>query len=144
MNINEQVRLKFYGIDIANVEFNSQQSFLSIEDKAIQIDIVPKVFYPEGENKHFSILMNVLLKVEDYFELKVFAIGAFELEREVNTEIKKGFINVNAPAIMFPYVRSFISTFTASLGNATGTIIIPPQAFSGELETFDNSESQQN
>lgn len=140
MNIDEQVRLKFHGVDITNVEFNLQQSFTGLEDKAIQINIVPKVFYPKGENKRFSILMNVLIKVEDYFELKVFAIGDFELEREVNIEIKKGFINVNSPAIMFPYVRSFISAFTASLGNATGTITIPPQAFSGELETFDNSE----
>jgi len=137
MNINEQVRLKFHGV---NVEFNSEQPLIDIGGKAIQIAVVPKVFYPEGKNRHFTILMDVSTGVEGYFELKVYAVGSFELEREVNPEIKRGFINVNAPAVMFPYVRSFISVFTANLGNTTGTLTIPPQAFSGELEVFEDNE----
>ena len=35
---------------------------------------------------------------------------------------------------MFPYIRSFISTLTANLGNVTGPLTIPIQFFNGVLE----------
>jgi len=48
--------------------------------------------------------------------------------------LKKVFVNINAPAIMFPYVRAFITTLTTNLGNVTSPLIIPTQFFKGELE----------
>ncbi len=50
-------------------------------------------------------------------------------------------MHINAPAIMFPYVRAFLSTITSSFGKATGTIIIPAQTFTGELDII-NLESK--
>jgi preprotein translocase subunit SecB len=48
--------------------------------------------------------------------------------------LKKVFVDINAPAIMFPYVRAFITTLTTNLGNVTSPLIIPTQFFKGELE----------
>ena len=48
----------------------------------------------------------------------------------------KPFIDINAPAIMFPYVRAFLSTLTANLGAGFPPIILPPQIFQGELEVL--------
>ena len=62
--------------------------------------------------------------------------------------LRSTFINTNAPAIMFPYIRSFISTLTSNVGNVTGTLNIPPQFFKGNLpvlseEDLLKTESQQ-
>ncbi len=78
--------------------------------------------------------MDLELNVEKYFSLTLVAVGTFELDSELDDVLRKGFVNSNAPAIMFPYVRSFISTLTANMGNSVGTIVIPTQLFTRELE----------
>jgi preprotein translocase subunit SecB len=80
--------------------------------------------------------MDVTLKAEKYFSLSLLAVGSFSLniDSEKEPELKKQFVNVNAPAIMFPYIRAFITTFTASLGNVTGAIIVPTKFFKGKLD----------
>jgi hypothetical protein len=35
---------------------------------------------------------------------------------------------------MFPYIRAFISIFTANLGNTTNGILIPTQFFKGNMD----------
>lgn len=67
-------------------------------------------------------------------DLFIVALGTFELKGDFDEKTKKSFVNINAPAIMFPYLRSFISTLTSNLGNVTGTLTIPTQFFKGELE----------
>ena len=74
------------------------------------------------------------LMSESFFKLRIVAIGTFELSKAIHGEIKHSFVNVNAPAIMFTYLRSFISTLTSNLGNIIVTLNIPPQFFKGELE----------
>ncbi len=61
-------------------------------------------------------------------------IGNFEFDKNCdNPDLKKAFVNANAPAIMFPYIRSFVTNLTSNLGNVTGPIIIPTQFFQGDL-----------
>lgn len=43
---------------------------------------------------------------------------------------------------MFPYIRSFITTLTANLGDVTGTLTIPTQFFKGELKEIDSIEEE--
>ncbi|MCR9193043.1 MAG: protein-export chaperone SecB [Gammaproteobacteria bacterium] len=132
MEVNEQVQLKFLGVDFPHVNFSSQKPY--IDGGEIHIDLEPKVFYPEEDEKIFRIIMDMTLMSESFFKLRIVAIGTFELSKAIHGEIKHSFVNVNAPAIMFPYLRSFISTLTSNLGNIIGTLNIPPQFFKGELE----------
>jgi len=126
MEVGTQAKLSFKGVDILNVNFNAIAPFR--EDVSIVVACNPKVFYPKEENNIFKILMDVDVKDERYFVLNLRAIG------HIPADLTKNFVNVNAPAIMFPYVRSFITTLTANLGNTTGTLVIPPQFFKGDLE----------
>jgi preprotein translocase subunit SecB len=132
MEVSNQVKLKFHGVDILNVQFKA----IDIPKDGMDIDIncVPRVFYPEGDRHAFRILMEVTIKDERYFALSVNAVGNFELSMELNDDLRKQFVNVNAPAIMFPYLRSFITTLTANMGRTVGTLIIPTQFFKGEIE----------
>jgi len=138
MEVNKQTKLTFHGVDVLNVNFNA----LSPRTENLQIDIncEPKVFYPTDNLNQFKIIMDLELKVKDCFELNIRAVGSFELDTVITKELKKVFVNSNAPAIMFPYVRSFITTLSSNLGNVVGSLIIPTQFFKGELEEIEISE----
>ncbi len=82
--------------------------------------------------------MNIELSAENFFNLQFLSIGTFEIDGNIDGIIKKNFVNINAPAIMFPYVRSFITTLTSNIGNVTTPLIIPSQFFQGELLELDD------
>lgn len=128
----KQPKLTFHGVDIMSVDFKvigKRKTEVNIE-----IQCESRVFYPSDRKNMFNIVMDFELKSEDYFELMLKAVGTFELDSELVDELRKIFVNSNAPAIMFPYVRSFISTLTANLGSVVDTMLIPTQFFRGELE----------
>lgn len=135
METKDQKKLRFHGVDIVKVNFTSYN--IRPKDCEIKLGISPKVYYPKESKTQFSILMEVTLENEKFFKLELFAIGKFDVEIEKeedkDKDLRSSFVNVNAPAIMFPYVRSFITTFTTNLGSPTGPIIIPPQFFKGEI-----------
>lgn len=136
MEIKTQPILNFLGIDIANVNVSLQNPFNHDVKPSIDLSVIPKVFYPENRPNDFTIIIELNVSSKDYFNIDVVAFGNFTLNRpSIDNEVKP-FIDVNAPAIMFPYVRSFLSTLTANLGAGFPPIILPPQIFQGELEVL--------
>lgn len=142
MNTETQIKLKFHSVDFPVVDFRSKKQL--VENQEIKIEIEPKVFFPKEHPNHFNIIQNIHVFVEDVFDLFIVAIGYFELNDVEEEKTKTVFVNMNAPAIMFPYIRSFISTLTSNLGNVTGTLNIPPQFFRGKLETVSEDYIEQN
>ena len=140
MEIKQQSKLSFYGVDIIETTFNVKRRF-NFEEQ-INLEVDAKLIKSIGDG-NFKILMSVSLNVENRFNLLVRGIGNFELESELPNKEQKHFVNANAPAILFPYIRSFLSTFSSSCGQSLPMIVIPPQFFKGELEeiTFENQEN---
>ena len=132
MNTENQIKLKFLSVDFPVVNFRSDKQLL--DNQEIHIEIEPKVFFPKDFPHHFKIIQEVNVTVSETFSLYILAIGNFELIDLNDDRLKNNFVNINAPAIMFPYIRSFISTLTSNLGNVTGTLNIPPQFFKGEIK----------
>lgn len=132
MEVSNQPKLRFHGVDIVNVNLNV---FSNYDNKAeIDLKVEPKVFYPETSSTYFRIVMEVFIHCENFFDLNLLAVGNFEFDSQISDqELKKNFVNENAPAIMFPYVRAFVTTFTSNLGNVTGPLTIPTQFFQGDL-----------
>jgi len=137
MEVSEQVRLKFHGVDFPSVNFSASKP-RDDASSPINISITPKVFYPKDIPNQFKIIQDVKLTCEGYFDFDAIAIGNFEIDLSTDETQRTNFINSNAPAIMFPYVRAFISNFTSSIGYLTGTIIIPPHFFKGQLEIHED------
>ncbi|MFY8187134.1 MAG: protein-export chaperone SecB [Flavobacterium sp.] len=124
--------MKFLSVDFPVVNFRSNKQLL--DNQEIHIEIEPMVFFPKDLPNHFKIIQEVNVTVSETFSLYILAIGNFELNDLNDDRLKNNFVNINAPAIMFPYIRSFISTLTSNLGNVTGTLNIPPQFFKGEIK----------
>jgi preprotein translocase subunit SecB len=141
MEIKEQISLRFKGVDFPSIQLNSLRPFQESDENNISIDIQPKAFIPSDSPNTFKIIMNVEISAEDFFTLKITAVGSFELSHEdVTPEIRKTFINANSTAIMFPYVRAFVSTLTANIGNVTTPILLPTRFFKGDYIEEANSE----
>ncbi|MEO6830712.1 MAG: protein-export chaperone SecB [Chitinophagaceae bacterium] len=135
MEVKKQPRLGFLGFDILRVDFKSIAPLN--DDAETEMSVTAKVFYPENSEANFSILMNVEISFEESFNLSVQGVGNFVVRgEEIDSEIRGGFVNANAPAIIFPYMRAFIATLTANCGKSTSLLTIPTQFFKGDLEEY--------
>lgn len=139
MEVKQQSKLSFYGVDIIETIFNVKRKFNFEEQINLEVDAK---LIKSNEDGIFKILMSVSLHVDNYFNLTTRGIGNFELESALSDREQKHFVNTNAPAIMFPYIRSFLSTFSSSCGQSLPMIVVPPQFFNGDLEeiTFENPQ----
>lgn len=132
-NAGKQDNLRFDGVKFFSVHFDILGSPKDNVD--INLDINPKILY--HSDTKFDILYDVDLNIPEVFKLNLRSVGYFELSQEVleNPNIKDQLVNTNAPAIVFPYIRSFISMFTANLGTIP-SLTIPTHFFKGKLEKF--------
>lgn len=140
MEVQRQDKLHFRGVHIKSVHYDSFEAFDFQE--GIKMSVDAKLRYSGISADDFSILMKITLNAEKYFLLELEGEGLFEVKMAQNDKEKRqSFINNNAPAIMFPYMRAFISSFTANCGGGLiPTLTIPPQFLSGNLEIVESEK----
>jgi len=138
MAVQRQSRITFIGMDIFSVNYSSQRPYDKVSE--IKLEVVPKLFIPKNQSNNFHIIMDAIVQSDGFFRIEVAAGGVFSLSEDIDEKLRGIFMNQNAPAILFPYLRSFISTFTSGLGEATGTLILPPQMFNGDLPVIEETK----
>lgn len=135
MEVGKQNKLNFSGVDIVNINVHVIHPLPKENPPPIDFTIIPKVFYPADAPEEFVILNEVKLVGKEFFNISILAFGFFSMPGlEGNIRDQKGFININAPAIMFPYLRAFVATLTANMGVNFAQILIPPHFFKGDME----------
>ncbi|MFK2635956.1 protein-export chaperone SecB [Bacteroides fragilis] len=84
-------------------------------------------FFSEENSKEFGIGFRINIKDEE-FNILMEMVFLFELDEDVDEKFKQSdFLTINAPAIAFPYVRSYISNLTLQSGFSP--IILPSVNF---------------
>ena len=131
-------QLLFEGVQIVEVEFKTMDGEF-LKDSPVQFKIRPTVLHDKDDKTIFTLIMNASIISENIFTLKFIAIGNFRFEEEdLNPDVRKKLVDFSAPAIMFPYIRSFVTTFTAAIGSLPKPLVIPPQFFQTEIpEVFE-------
>lgn len=112
---------KVHSVELVEVE-NSDEN-----EESFNLDFSPIFF---DDNEHYFVLQFKLsiTSVDDPepFKMELEYYGSFTTEQPIDEEFKQShFPHVNAPAIVYPYLRSFVSTFTLNAGVNTpllGTI----------------------
>jgi preprotein translocase subunit SecB len=75
------------------------------------------VFYPQNESNKFSIVFDLHIKHPGDFELNTKYVSVFSTSENIDEEFKNSaFTKINAPAIAFPFMRSFVATITLNAG----------------------------
>lgn len=140
MSVETQPKLEFLGFEIKEVAYSIVKPY---NKGNISVSINPKLVIHGKtalEFEKFEVLMDVKVFSEGSFEITVSLVGDFLLNLQPEDLIRENLMQQNAPAILFPYVRSFISTLTANLGGAIGTLVIPPQMFKGKIEIISSEQ----
>ena len=115
----EKARFRF-------VEYLFQETSIKLTGEDIGDDvefgIEPNGIFEE-DNKMFILTLNVLVKdKKSRLEVKMTVTGKFEYETNDIQELVP-YLGFNAPAIMFPYIRAYITNITALGGMSP--IILP-------------------
>jgi preprotein translocase subunit SecB len=126
-------------------------NFIVVESHIIQnpikqgkasINIEPVgVLDPDG--KTFKLLLDVNVTDENKsFDIKIKTLGVFEFkEKQMGNKLDNYFL-VNAPAIIFPYIRSYISALTSLSG--IKTINLPLMNLTSLIDKLKKSMSDLN
>ena len=124
-NIKSTLRFIDYYVD--EIEFYNNKFF---EERTVAIDfsISHEIEYKEDENNTFFVTLTTIIFDDaidnNYpFTMKVSLTGIFEIDNEDIDNINK-FAEVNSIAILFPYLRSIVSTYTANAN--VQPLILPP------------------
>ncbi len=134
-NIIMSIQIRFRNIQFTDIDYKviSLNQAITI-DPNTSLNIVPEF---DGEHKKkFNIIFTMSLENND-FKLKLKAVAQFSTDQDIDEEfIQSPFVKINAPAIAFPYVRTFISNLT--LNSGYNPIVLPAFNFVKLAENKDN------
>lgn len=118
------MQIRFNHIQFTDIDYKVKTFEKEITHKLETSLSVGSSFSDDNENI-FNIIFNIMLQSKSKeFKLKLKAIAHFSTPDLIDDNFKNSpFIEVNAPAIAFPYVRSFISNLT--LNSGFDPIILP-------------------
>lgn len=109
-------------IRFKHIQFTELETNIKTLDKNITSELetslhIENTFNDKDLNE---VNINFHIKIENSkktFSLNLKAIAQFSTKEEITEELKKSpFFEINAPAIAFPYVRTFISNLTLNMG----------------------------
>ncbi len=124
---NIKSSLKFIDYVVDKVEFYNNKGFDGDSIK-ISLDLDSKVNFYDNEDNSFEVTISAKIFDDAInkgypFSMNVSLTGFFELEN-IDIDKKEIFAEKNAVTILFPYLRSLVSTYTAN--SNVDPLILPP------------------
>ena len=142
MEVKKQTNLRFLGVDILHFDMRTVQAYDKDDPPQIKINNNPFYRFADDDKQILFIVNEIDIALEEFFSIRLVAMGNFELGDDLSKEHLSNYIQVNAPAIMFPYIRSFISLVTLNSGRMIPTITLPPMIFQGEIKEYKDKNTK--
>ncbi|MFA5480464.1 MAG: protein-export chaperone SecB [Candidatus Muiribacteriota bacterium] len=120
--------LKFLGYKISKMKIEIAEDFNFEKESELDIGIAKK-FEIEENISNLQLNLHISNK-NNSLNIEMDSIGGFEKGKKVSEEDFKKFMTVNAPSILFPYLRSTLTSVTSQMG--INPIILPTINFSTE------------
>jgi preprotein translocase subunit SecB len=121
------MQIQFVHIQFTEVSYSVQpfnvEPVTTKQELNIQLHISNS--FSDENKRAFYILFDIALNDKSTeFQLAIKAVAHFTAQEDIEADFKhSSFITVNAPAIAFPYIRTFISNFTLNSGYSP--VILP-------------------
>jgi len=108
--------IQFKGLVIKQCQLDGHGEQLpDIEKAAFNFSYQP-IFTPD-ESSQFGVLFKLKLSCDSSFSIQLNALAKFQCEQALKEEFMTShFPKINAPAIAFPYLRSFIANLMLNAG----------------------------
>jgi preprotein translocase subunit SecB len=105
----EESKFQFKGFVITRSLFERNENELS---KKVSLGFSPKGVYNKKDSS-FQLTLGVAISNENAsFKIELEAVADYLFETEYESEDISNFFYINAPALLFPYIRAYISTLT--------------------------------
>jgi preprotein translocase subunit SecB len=107
---------------LVDVQFTDVECRVKTFDKEVTAKLETTlglaVVLEESKANQFAIIFEIgLASKPKTFKFKLKATAHFEASEKISSDfVNSPFARINAPAIAFPYIRSFISNFTLNCG----------------------------
>jgi preprotein translocase subunit SecB len=115
--------------DISKFQFKGyriKKSLIELEEFSnfdnLKISFKVSGLINKKENIYFLDLSVNIVNQEEDLKIQVDAIGQYKFEQFEKIEDISSFFYVNSSAILFPYIRAYISTLTNLSGNRSVTL----------------------
>lgn len=137
--MEKNIRIQYLGLQTKEVELKIDSYDKSVANE-LETQLKISTGFSDEDKNHFVIIFQIILEnKEKSVFIRVEAHNHFEINQEITKEFENSaFINVNAPAIAFPYVRAFISNLTLNAGY--DPIILPSFNF---VKMFEDKKKEQ-
>ncbi|AII53814.1 protein-export chaperone SecB [Hymenobacter sp. APR13] len=113
-------RFSLQGIQVKESYF-TQSAEASGQDFAVDTEVEGIV---NEATRTFQLHLRVRVSDEqESFEARIHQVGNFVFDRDIEEKVLTNFFVINAPAMLFPFVRSYIASLTALSGYET--ILLP-------------------
>lgn len=123
---SDQPLLKLDQFQVKKIDFEVEKLLDKTITKELNFNLGYRPLHHSEEKSRFAIEFEIKLKnEEENLKLNLVAIGHF-LTKNVTIDedfLNSDFVKLNAPAIVFPYVRSFITTVVVNSG--LNPVILP-------------------
>lgn len=122
---NIQNKIRFVKFFVESLDYNCKNIELNDINEELEIELKITSSFSDDDLKSYLIKIDVGLSSKDsIFKLNCKAVGFFETVEEINEEFKSSsFVKINSPAILFPFIRSYINTITTNSG--ISPVILP-------------------
>src|ERR1700761_4378552 len=95
-------------------EFNITRD--AVKQGKVEFGIKPSGIIDDN-SKIFKLILNVFCKDNTgSFDITLTAFGFFEFKNEKSADTLSNYFYINAPALIFPYIRAYIASVTALSG----------------------------
>lgn len=111
--------------------FSRNAVFKVLENPKVEHDSEIELNYSNLKAERFAVVLQYKFKVlyngEVILTSDIKYSGEFKAEGELKESVIESFANINAPAILYPFIRENIASLTSKA--MVGSIIIPPVNF---------------
>lgn len=130
-----QAQIQLVSIQVSEVSLKTDVNFdpALTASNELKINLNHRAHTINEDKKIFLIEFNLSI-ASDRFTLKVVFKGMFSNSFEIDKDfLDSQFVTLNAPAIVFPFLRSFVTTLTSNAGYQP--IILPAINFAKALKS---------
>lgn len=114
--MSDSVRMTFDHFGITFISFNINRDFKSKKEITVSPEIEGRADYKK-ESRKLQAFMKVTLDNGNLpFYLTVEAVGVFTFDGEPDQKTLNNVSSINAPAIIFPYIRETVADITRRAG----------------------------
>ena len=120
MGHNNISKFQFIGFQILESKISHVVGKKAKREFQVGFDLKGKIY---KEKNLFELFLDVQIsEATGPFSAEIKSLGKFHFDKKLEMRELSNYFYINAPAILFPYIRAYISSLTALSGGETVTL----------------------